>query len=410
VFPYCEPIRNRHRSRVGSLAEAGRDAALDWNTVRPRAGLPVAAHRRRVEAILTAMPNRPLAVFLAALALLAASVTVLLAPRWLPGLRPPRPAAPLGLPSLTSIAAWHNSAPLGPDSLKGHPVALLLWTDTDPRALAALNVAEAWHRAYASCGIRVIAVHEPEYAFASDTAIAAGIARRLGLTLPIADDARGLVETAIGGTVDGPHLIIADESGQIDVDTVGVLSAGTRALAVAAMRMRPGRSAPPEVDTALPGGVREVQLGAGRVEGGPLRALAAGHAQVFTAEFRYQESGSAWVPYPVGGWRTGAEGITATRGGAANFLAIRYSAGRAGVVVTPPAGGSARLFILRDDRWPGLDERGEDVEAGNRETASVLVTRPGIYWIDKGKGERVLKISPETPGVTVNAFVFTGAR
>ena len=356
------------------------------------------------------MLNRPLAVFLAALVLVAASLTVLMAPRWLPGLRAPQPAAPLSLPSLAGVAAWHNSAPLGPDSLKGHPVALLLWTDTDPRALAALGVAEAWHRAYAPSGIRVIAVHEPEYAFGSDTALAAGIARRLGLTLPFADDALGLVETAIGGSVDGPHLIIADENGRIEVDTVGVLSAGTRALRVAAIRMRPGAPMPPEVDTALPGGVREVALGAGRVESGPLRALAAGHEQVFTAEFRYQESGSEWVPYPVGGWRTGAEGITATRGGAANFLAIRYSAGRAGVVVTPPAGGSARLWILRDDRWQKLDERGEDVEAGSRETVSVLVTRPGIYWIDKGRGERVLKISPETPGVTVNAFVFTDAR
>jgi hypothetical protein len=63
------------------------------------------------------MPNRPLAVFLAALGLLAASVTVLLAPRWLPGLRAPRPAAPLGLPSLAGVTAWRNSAPLGPDSL-----------------------------------------------------------------------------------------------------------------------------------------------------------------------------------------------------------------------------------------------------------------------------------------------------
>lgn len=356
------------------------------------------------------MPNRSLAVLLAALALVAASGTVLLAPRWLPGLRAPRHAEPHSLPSLAGLSAWRNSAPLGLDSLKGHPVAVLLWSDTDPRALAALAVAEAWHRTYAPCGIRVIAVHEPEYAFASDTAVAAGIARRLGLTLPFADDVAGLVEAAIGGAVDGPHLIIADETGMIDVDTVGVLTAGTRALGVAALRMRPGSPLPPEMDATIPGGVRTIALGAGRVESGPLRALSAGHEHVFTAEFRYQESGSAWVPYPVGGWRTSAEGLTATRGGAANFLAIRYSAGRAGVVVTPPPGGTARFWILRDDRWPTPDERGEDVVAGDREAASVVVARPGIYWIDKGSGERVLKISPETPGVTVNAFVFTDAR
>ena len=356
------------------------------------------------------MPNRSLAVLLAALALVAASGTVLLAPRWLPGLRALRPAEPHQLPSLAGLSAWRNSVPLGLDSLKGHPVALLLWSDTDPRSLAALAVAEAWHRTYAPYGIRVIAVHEPEYAFASDTTVAAGIARRLDLTLPFADDVAGLVEAAIGGAVDGPHLVIADENGMIDVDTVGVLTPGTRALGVAALRMRPGASLPPEVDAAVPGGVRTIPLGAGRVENGPLRALAAGHEHVFTAEFRYQESGSTWVPFPVGGWRTGSEGLMATRGGAANFIAIRYSAGRAGVVVTPPPGAIARLWSLRDDRWPTLEERGEDVVVGGRETASVVVTRPGIYWLDKGDGERVLKISPEKAGVMVNAFVFTDAR
>jgi hypothetical protein len=355
------------------------------------------------------MPNRSLAVILAALALLAASVTVWLAPRWLPGLRAPRPEA-RALPSLAAVAAWRNSAPLGPDSLKGRPVALLLWSDTDPRATAALAVAEAWHRAYAPLGIRVIAVHEPEYAFAADTSVAAGIARQLALTLPFADDVSGFVEAGSGGTVEGPHLIVADEGGRIVVDTVGVLAPGSLALAAAALRMRPGIPPPPEMDATLPADVREVQLGAGRVESGPLRELPANRDQVFTAEFRYQESGTEWVPYPVGGWRTGSEGLTATRGGAANFLAIRYSAGRAGVVVTPPAGGSARFWILRDDRWPRLEERGEDVETDSRGAVSILVTRPRIYWIDRGEGERVLKISPDTPGATVNAFVFTGAH
>jgi len=356
------------------------------------------------------MPSRSLATLFVAVALALALATALVAPHFFPGLRPRPSTGTRLLPSLTRVQAWFNTAPLAPDSLHRRPVALVLWSDTDPAGLAALPVAEAWHRAYGPLGARVIAVHVPEYDFSSDTSVAAGVVRRLGLTLPVADDAGAVIEAALGGAVDGPHVVVADERGAIVVDTVSDLGAAQLALRSAAGRMHPGAPLPPLLDVSLPARVRTVPLASGRVESGPLRGLPAGHAAVFTAEFRYQEGGTAWAPYPVGGWRTGAEGLTSTRGGAANFVAIRYSASRAGVVVTPPRGQSARIWLLRDDRWPRPEERGEDVAADGRGAASVLVTVPRIYWIDRGEGERVLKLSPETPGVTVNAFVFTGAR
>jgi hypothetical protein len=356
------------------------------------------------------MPSRSLVLLFAAVFLALALVTVLVAPRFVPGLRPRSSTATLHLPDLTHVATWIHSSPLGPDSLHHHPVALVLWSDTDPRGLAALPVAEAWYRAYGPLGARVVAVHAPEYAFAADTSVAAGVARRLGLTLPIADDVGAVVEAALGGATDGPHVVVVDELGAVAADTVNDLSAGERALREAAIRMHHGEDLPPLLATGLPEGVRTVPLAAGRVEAGPLRGRAAGQSSVFTAQFRYQESGEPWTPYPVGAWRTGAEGLTATRGGAANFVAIRYSASRAGVVVSPPPGRVARVWILRDDRWPRPDERGEDVTADARGAASVVVSEPRIYWIDQGGGERVLKLSPDQPGVTVHAFVFTGAR
>jgi hypothetical protein len=38
------------------------------------------------------------------------------------------------------------------------------------------------------------------------------------------------------------------------------------------------------------------------------------------------------------------------------------------------------------------------------------VTAPGLYWIEQGRGERVLKLSPEQSGVTLHALVFEGAH
>ncbi|HTR96737.1 MAG TPA: hypothetical protein VMH61_02450 [Candidatus Acidoferrales bacterium] len=361
------------------------------------------------------MASRRLVIVTGTLVLAVAFVTALVVPRFVPGLRAPIPVAAGALPPLARANAWFDTAPLTADSLRGRPVALLFWRDTDPLGLAALPVAEAWYREFAPLGARVVAVHEAEFSFAQHPAVAAAVAKRLGLSLPVADDSTGFIEGLLGGMDEGPRVVVADASGRLVSDTVAALAQGQRALAGAVRDARraaglatPGELAP--LDVSLPTGERTVHLGAGRVESGPLRVLPPGRDEVFTAEFRYEESGEPWAPYPVGGWRTGVEGVLATRGGAANFIAIRYSAARAGVVVTPPAGGSAKFWILRDDRWQRPEERDEDVTADARGAGSVLVTEPRIYWLDRGTGTRVLKISPETPGATVNAFVFTGAR
>ncbi len=353
------------------------------------------------------MSTRQVVIVIAVIALTAALVTVLVAPRFMPGLRAPAPPVPGTLPSLARAGPWWRSAPLTDDSLRHRPVVLVLWSDTDPRGLAALQVADAWQRGYAPLGARIVAVHEPEFAYAADSAVAGDLGRRLRLVVPVADDPSNFIEGALGGPMDGPHVVVADETGRVVVDTVGDLAAADRALRDCLRRSCPGETLPPAIDTALPAHVRTVHLGAGKVEGGPLAGFSAGHEHVFTAEFRYQEQGEPWVPFPVGAWRSGPDGITAVRGGAANFVAIRYSAGRAGVVVTPPRGASARLWILRDDRWPRPDERDDDAVTGDRDGVYVLVTAPRLFWIDRGSGEHVLKLSPETPGTTVNAFVFT---
>jgi len=355
------------------------------------------------------MSSRRTLVVSGLLVVAAAVATWLVAPRLLPGLRPP-PATRAALPSLDRIAAWSGSRPLDADSLRGRPVVLLVWCDTDPRSLAALPVLEAWHHAWAPLGVRVLAVHAPEFAFAADTGVTFGIVRALGLTLPVASDPVNSVQSALGGATDGPHLVVAGEDGAVIVDTVGALGAGELALRQWAARSHPGTPPPPPIAIPPPFPVRTVYLGAGRVTSGPLRDLPGGHEENFTAQFRYQEHGSAWAPYPVGSWRTGTDGLTAVRGGAANFVAIRYSAGRAGVVVSPPPGSSTRLWILRDDQWPRAADRGDDVVADRRGAAYVLVTGPRLYWIDRGEGERVVKLSPEQPGVTLHAFVFEDAR
>lgn len=356
------------------------------------------------------MFNLRLALGSLGLVLLFALGTWLLAPRLLPGLRPAAPAEARMLRSLAGAYAWLNSAPLADASLHGKPVVLLLWSDTDPRALAALPVLEAWSRAWGPLGVNVVAVHEPEFAFAADSSVPAAIVRRLHLTLPVALDPAGRIAASLGGMTEGARLIVANENGAVVVDTVGTLESGDAALRAWLDRAMPGNEPPMRIACELPGAVRSVALGAGRVSEGPLAGVAVGSEQVFVAPMRYEEQGRPWLPIPVGGWRVDPQGLSASRGGAANFVSIRYSAGRAGVVVSPPPGASARLWILRDDQWPRAQDRDADVVTDERGAACIEVREARLYWFDRGTGERVIKLSPDVAGVTLHAFVFTDAR
>jgi len=352
--------------------------------------------------------RRALVILAAVAVVLAAGLLAWrLAPRFLPGLREPA-RAEARLPSLDVPATWWNGGPVADDSLRGAPVVVLLWSDADPRAVTALATLEAWRAAYAPLGVKVLAVHVPEYAYAADTAVAGRIVRREQLTFPVASDPSGRLATAFGGATEGPHLVVADENGRVVADAVADLAPGDAALHAWAQRTHAAAVPPPLLPPAL-ARLRTVRLGAGEPSDGPLKGLHAGFEGVFTAEFRYQEQGRRWTPFPVGGWRLRADGLEATRGGAANFAAIRYSAARAGVVVSPPRGARGRLWILVDDHWPAADRRGVDVTAGAQGAAYLDITAPGLYWIEQGRGERVLKLSPGEPGVTLHALVFEGA-
>lgn len=336
-------------------------------------------------------------------------VTVAVAPRLLPGLRPASSPVARALPSLREAQGWLQSEPLSAADLPGAPAVLVLWSDTDPRALAALPVLEAWKRAWSRYGVRVIAVHEPEWAFAADTAAPARLVRVSCPTVPVALDPDGRIGVAAGGMTEGVRIMVADERGVVVVDTVGALEPAEDALHAWLARAHAGEAPPPRLAVALPTGVRVVSLVAGRLEAGPLAGLAPGTEQVFVAPLKHEEQGEPWTPYPVGGWRVDGEGLVAARAGAANFVAIRYSAGRAGVVLSPPAGASARVWILRDDQWPRAQDRDADIVADARGAASIEVRESRLYWFDRGSGERVVKLSPDAAGVTIHAFIFTDA-
>ncbi len=351
----------------------------------------------------------PPAVALGATVLIVGAATFLLAPRFIPGLPRVEAGGSRQLSSLAAASGWIGADSLSSDALKGHPTLVLVWSDTDPRSLEALRIAELWHRAFAPLGCRIVAVHSPDFAFAADRAVPERIAALLNLTLPIALDATLRLQGGLGGATNGPHLLVADGTGRVVLDTVGALAAAELALREVYGGLPAGSALPGLIARSVASQVQTIYFGAGRVVAGPLTRVAPGTERTYTAEFRYQEQGEPGVPYPVGRWRAGSEGVTALRAGAADFIAIRYSARRVGVVVSPPPGGTGRLWVLRDERWPRASECGEDVALDGHGAAFLEVAVPRLYWLEQGTGERVLKLSPATAGLTVHALVFESA-
>lgn len=336
------------------------------------------------------------------------ALTLFVGPRLLPGLRGAVSPSAGERPSLSLLTLWAAGEVIADDAMPGHPALFVLFDDTDPAAESALLAAERWHRAFTPHA-RIIAVHVPGYAFAADSGVPARLARRLELTLPVASDATLRLSATLSARRDVPEFALFDASGRrvplVDASPADVELALREALHVA---QAPITDSPFAAASPLPASSR-IELGAGRVSVGPLAGRRAGEEPFFSAQFRYQEQGMLGTPHPVGPWRVGADGITSLRGGAAQFVAIRYSAGRVGVVMSPPPQGESRVWVLRDEAWPDARERGRDLETDASGAVFVNVREPRLFWIDAGDGERTLKLSPEESGVTLHAFVVSGA-
>jgi len=316
------------------------------------------------------------------------------------------------LPSLDTAGTWVIGRS-SDDSLRGHVAMVVLWSDTDPRSLEALPEAQAWSLAYGRYGLRVVGVHVPEFSFAVDTQIVARVAHRLGLTFPIVSDASYRLSARFHRPLERPAFYIGDAGGHLVYERSGMDAFEVdHALRTTLAGARPHDAIPMEPATiaasprpSAPAAERISYLGVSRADQGPLARAQPGREQPFTAQFRFQEEGSMYVPYPVGRWTPEAEGLKAARGGAEHYVSIRVT-GRVWVVITPPPSGPARVWILGDDAWLDRRRAGDDVRYDARGAAFVNVAEPRLYSIAQCPEGAVLKLSPESAGTTFYAFAF----
>ncbi len=335
----------------------------------------------------------------------------------------PENLGPSILPSLAGADAWIHGDSVPADADPAAATLVVLWNYTRPEGVRAVARAQEWHEAYARFGLRVVGIHVPEFAFAGDTAHVARELERLRIAFPIAQDGSLRLATAFGAPP-VPQWVLADRDRRVRVRTSNAESLEPEiraALRTGPMRLlgdpgahareirRQGKTRAGENEGEDEPASSVIFLDRARVANGPLTSANPGRPEMFVALFRFQIEGEAYTPYPVGLWSLDGDGLTATRGGAANFVAMRYDAAVVGAVLGPPSSGPAKAWILIDERWIDRELLGQDVQLDSQGASYVTVDAPRRYdLVRSGSGSHVIKISPDAPGLTPHSLDFEG--
>ncbi len=364
------------------------------------------------------MSARSVTLLIVALALAFVGVVLFRA-----GAMRPRPA-----PSVDVAVAPVDTLPAPPANLdwigappaRGRSTALVVWSLGDPRSLATLERAEQWRLLYSRFGLTVTGVLAPHAAFDGDSvAVAAELTRR-DIHLPVALDVSLAWSHALSREGPRPRLVIADPLGRVryrgDSDRVAE-AALERLLVESHPELAPPGTvvdSTPSPNDAVDAAAPErdpahatVWLGAGDRPAGPLADVTPGGPRMFHAELTTEIATRPWEPDPIGLWSLSGDGLTAARGGAQQWVALRYDAGPLAVVAGAAAGEPVRLWVLRDDEPLPREAAGADVRFDGRGGAYVEVSTPRLYDVAHADGRpHVVKLSPERSGLTLYAFVF----
>jgi hypothetical protein len=98
------------------------------------------------------------------------------------------PVDTIAAPPFPRDLAWVNVAGLRMDQQRGRPVLIEFWDFCRVSSLRTLPYLRAWHRRYASAGLRVVSVHAPGFEPSRDEAAARAAVRRLEIEHPVALD------------------------------------------------------------------------------------------------------------------------------------------------------------------------------------------------------------------------------
>jgi hypothetical protein len=310
---------------------------------------------------------------------------------------------------------WLNSDPVPDAALGGNVALLVFWDFACGASLHTLQYVREWDRRYRPCGLVVVGVHTPKFAFGSERDTVRQAVRRLGVDLPVVMDNGYRLWSQYGISV-WPTLILVDKEGYVRCQLEGeggyvrferelrMLLQDANVLEELPESMVPLRQ------TDMPGAACyrvSPELFAGYQRG----SVGNVEGQVPEATSRYADPGiyADGRFYLEGNWLCTRDTVlNRTEEASPSRLILPYAALEVNGVLKSESGSTVNLMVQQDDRSLTEENRGRDVRIEDNGSSILVVGEASLYNIVKNRdfGAHVLRLGVRESGLAVYSFAF----
>ncbi len=304
-----------------------------------------------------------------------------------PALFPQEPAG--RAPEFPKGVTWLNSLPQTLKQLRGKVVLVDFWEYTCVNCIRTLPYVKEWDRRYRDKGLVIIGVHTPEFAFAKQVNNVRKAVADFALTYPIAVDSGYKIWNAYNNRY-WPAKYLIDKNGVIRYSHFGEGNYGnTEAQIQALLKEINPRVALPAVLEAL------------RPEDNDGAVCYPVTPELYAGSLRGE----------LGSRPTGSGG-TLYAAAPQDYIALKYHALGANVVLKPERGKPIRLEVEQDGKPVARADRGEDIRYDSAGRSYLLVDQPRMYRLAKNAkfGTHELKLLAADEGLGLYSYTFTSCQ
>jgi hypothetical protein len=310
---------------------------------------------------------------------------------------------------------WLNTDPM-PEAAKGGEVALLhFWDFACGASLHALQYVREWYRRYGPCGLVVVGIHTPKFAFGSDHEAVRQAVRRLEVEFPVVMDNGYRLWSHFGNTA-WPTLVLVDREGFVRCQLDG--EGGYLRFEREIRALLSGANVPGELPETMAPLRRADMPGVACYKASP--ELFAGYqrgsvgnveGQIAESTSRYEDPG-IYVDgrfYLEGAWFCTRDTVlNRAEAGVPCRLILPYAALEVNAVLQSKGQPSIELIVQQDDRFLTKENRGADVRIRPDGTSVLVAGEARLYNIVKNGafGAHVLRLGARDNGLAVYSFTF----